>query len=247
MSLFTFPDFTSLQNVLSKRMISRIEQSITQQGQASIVLSGGSTPKPLYQHLASHSIDWDKLYITLSDERWVSPLSPDSNIAMIRSQLIRENKQAHFVSLTPSEEVWVKGEPSISSHIQQLRSNIDALNHPYAFTLVGMGEDGHTASLFPCAPELELGLTSNHALVECNPTTAAHKRITMTRQELLNSELILILIRGEKKFAVMENAISIASCWKQPIYALLEPEKVNKALNIPQRNKIPATEIYWCP
>lgn len=169
-------------------------ETIRERGSATIGLSGGSTPKPIYTMLATDQhIDWKKVTCFLTDERYVPATHPDSNQHMIRSTLLtREGANATLVA--PATELLLE------KCVEQYAEKIKTFNHP-DLVILGMGDDGHIASLFPPVPPEAFG----PALVLHTQTEvfAGKDRITVTFPPLLHARKKAFLITGEKKKALL--------------------------------------------
>lgn len=241
MTLNRFEHSEALTAQLMADILLALKRDIEQNNRATLVLSGGSTPIPLYQALSkSTDLDWSKVTITLTDERWVKPTDEASNQKMIQRQLLQNAASAaHFIPLTP--DALPNGElPAIETALEQLSQSIESLPHPYSFTLLGMGNDGHTASLFPCSPQLSHGLETNAALLHTTPHHAPHERISMSRHELLHSKQVGLLIQGEEKWNTFEKAMAAEDSYEMPIRAFLKEDATT-----PQK-KDPIA-VYWSP
>ena len=170
----------------------------------SFVATGGSTPGPVYDALAKRDLDWAGVTVTLTDERWVDPASPLSNEGLIRARLlIGPAAAAGFLPL--------KG-AGATPHVDALAAEpaLAALA-PFDVVLLGMGPDGHIASLFPDDPSLAVALDPvgerlcvgvDHAGLE--PFVP---RISLTARALLNARLIVLLVTGEDKRALIARVI----------------------------------------
>ena len=123
------------------------------------MVSGGSTPKPLFEALRKTDLDWSKVTVTLADERWVPESDGDSNAAFVKNTLLQEKASAaNFISLfvdgaTPEEGV------------SQVHTRLQAIAQPFTVLVLGMGGDGHTASLFPDAPGTAEAMVETDSLV----------------------------------------------------------------------------------
>lgn len=149
-------------------MLSRLSSIIQQKGYASMLLSGGKSPVSFYHLLAHTQLSWEKVYLGLSDERWVPPDHPDSNEKCIRDSLLRGNAQiAQFIGFkTTHDNVLV----SANESEKQLKN----LPRPFNIILLGMGEDGHIASLFPDSPDLKAALNPDCKILSINLQTLRH-------------------------------------------------------------------------
>jgi len=211
-----------------KRMINALHRRLETDDSAAIVVSGGTTPAPVYSYMAHKQLDWHRVHVLLSDERWVPADHPDSNEKMLRDALSRSRasyaKIAHYFDAAGS----------LDDRCVRLESEFAALPLPFASALLGMGEDGHFASLFPDAANLQssLDLQSTRTYVPVDTASSPHRRLSMTLPALLHSDEILLLISGAEKRAVLEQAAEPAS--DLPIAHLL------RQLRAP-------VDVYWAP
>ncbi len=215
-----------LDEKLAQHIAALLAEDIVLKGQASLAVSGGNTPKGLFRRLSNCELDWSKVVITLVDERWVDCDSPDSNEQLVRDNLLQNKaSQAQLLGLKTAH---AKGEEGLGE--AQLR--IAGMSKPFSAVIVGMGGDGHTASWFPQAHNLQTLLDPDGAaeVAITEPVTAPHQRITLTFPAVLNSREIIIHIVGADKRAVLESAREN----QFPIAAILEQEVT------------PAT-IWWAP
>lgn len=212
MQLHSFGDADLLVSDLVSQLRHLLLDAIAQRGHAYLVVSGGKTPADLFQALAKVELPWSKVTITLADERCV-PLDDDnSNERMLRQLLLQhEAKSAHFVSL------YSENDPDLH-HVEQ---DISALP-TFDVVILGMGDDGHTASLFPSADELNLGLDENApAVLFVNPKTSAHQRVSLSKRRLLDSRVIFLHLKGQNKLAVLHQAMTQPDPMLMPISAFL--------------------------
>jgi 6-phosphogluconolactonase len=132
-------DTADLARVGATWMSERIGEAIATRGTARIALSGGNTPKPIYQELGALPIDWDRVHIFFADERCVPPDDPESNFRMAREVLLDRIGAAHVHRMMGERE---DREAAAADYAKELPDALDLI-------VLGMGEDGHTASLFP--------------------------------------------------------------------------------------------------
>ncbi|TXS94036.1 6-phosphogluconolactonase [Parahaliea maris] len=199
-----FEDREALAQALAEHLAQRLRDDIAGRGEASLALSGGSTPKPMFQALAQQSLNWEQVSLTLVDERWVDRDHPDSNECLLRENLHRgPAAAARLVGLKTPHARASEGEGEAEARIANLP-------RPFSAVVLGMGGDGHTASWFPQAANLPRLLDQNgSALVAATePVTAPHARMTLTLPAVLNSSEIILHITGDDKKAVLGEAIA---------------------------------------
>ena len=226
MAFHSFPSGEAAAAQLTVDVAGFLSAAVQERGKASLVVSGGSTPKPFFAGLKKQSLPWQQIWITLADERWVDAHEADSNERMVREQLLTGG--AHFVSLKNNALTPDQG-------VAQTEKQLESIAKPYDVVILGMGEDGHTASLFPetlgLTEALELNQSHTCAAI-IPPSYAPHPRMTQTLAALLNCRKLILHITGEKKRALYEEALKPGSCLTLPIRAIV------------QQNKVPL-EIYW--
>ena len=183
---------------ITQALVRRLEA----QNAASLIVSGGSTPGRCFEALAATELDWARVHVLLSDERWVPPSDEASNERLVRETLLQG--KADGASLLP----MYADDVDIAEHCAELGKTIRTLPIPFACALLGMGEDGHFASLFPDAENLQQGLDHEGPDLCLPVTTAAspHPRISLTLTALSRSDEIVLLIFGDKKRTVYERA-----------------------------------------
>ncbi len=183
--------------------------------QAALVVSGGSTPGPCFDRLSGEPLDWSRVTVVPSDERWVPVTSPDSNERLIRTRLLTD--RAATARVLPFFRAGIDAALAPA----QIERDLAALKKTFSGSLLGMGEDGHFASLFPDFAGLQKALDpDNRAACTIVQTAGSpHLRISLTLSALLNSVHTVLLISGEAKRRVFETALTDGSAY--PIAALL--------------------------
>ena len=151
-----------------------------------IVLSGGSTPTSFYKRLSKTDIKWSNYEITLSDERDVEILDPLSNEGSIKAIINNNSFNRSFISLVK----------------EGAQSKLDLIKS-YDLCILGMGDDGHIASIFPNMSNLSEALHHKSSLINLNDGYPDVSRLTMTLNEINKSKQIILLIKGEKKFNLL--------------------------------------------
>ena len=192
-----------LEVALCASIVERIEMAISLFGDCHILLSGGSTPIDLFDLLSQQVISWEKVHIGLVDERYVAPSDDFSNEKMIRNQLLKNHASAaNFVGM-------VKDESDEERNRVQVEKAYIPFLHRIDLVLLGMGEDGHTASLFPADPASEADLNSKHVgIISTRAPKYPERRISCSKQALLQSGMLFLMLVGEKKLAAFDWAIA---------------------------------------
>ena len=211
-----------------KRIINALHRRLEKEERAAVVLTGGSTPGPVYSYMAHKQLDWHRVHVLLSDERWVAADHPDSNEKMLRTALDRS--RASYANI----QQYYDAAGSLEDRCAQLDSEFAALPLPFTSTLLGMGDDGHIASLFPDAANLaaSLDLQAESAYAAVDTASSPHRRLSMTLSALLKSDEVLLLISGAQKRDVLERAA--AGELEFPVAHLL------------QQSRTPV-DVYWAP
>ena len=212
-----------------------LEQACVVNGQASFMVSGGSTPAPLYQRLSRRVLSWQKIDVALVDERWVDPSSVSSNQAFIQKTLLQHNaSDCRFTGLVNQDSDLESG---------ALNANLDyqALPNPWDLTILGMGADGHTASIFPQAEGTEAALDDDQdklvTAIKAKPSKVTGdniERVTLSKNGILKSKQIILLITGREKLTTYRQALQETDHSKMPVSALL------------QQTKVPI-QVFWAP
>jgi len=176
-----------------------ISEDILKLGKAKILLSGGSTPSGLYRKLSSTQLDWSKVIVGLVDERFVKNSSDFSNEKLVKTCfLINEAKNATFIPMIFSAD---------NEALNLLRTNESyAVFNDASVIILGMGEDGHTASLFPNDSDSNKAMDSEQNIFFTNSPSNPTRRITCTPKLLLSSKNIFLMLTGENKKEVLFSA-----------------------------------------
>lgn len=200
-------DFTSgteLAQALSEAIANKLNAAIAERGQATLAVSGGTTPLRLFEVLSRKMIDWNLVTITLVDERFVPVESDRSNEKLVREHLLRDHAGvAKFVGLyNPAA--------TVETAALAAASRIDALRQPFDVVVLGMGNDGHTASFFPGADRLDQAINpKTRALVlPIHAEGAGEKRLTLTLPIIAEADMLVLHIEGAAKQATLEKALS---------------------------------------
>jgi len=204
-----------------------LTEAIRKKGRASMAVSGGSTPIPLFKEFSLLNIDWTKIDLTLVDDRWVDAKNSDSNELLVRTHLIKNKAaQVNFIPLK-NNSITAKDGQKIS---EEMLKNITL---PFDVVVLGMGSDGHTASLFPCSDELPgaMDLNNLNYLISTSPKTAPYQRLSLTARVIIDAKNVFLHLNGSSKLHTLESAMEYKDSSRMPIYTFLE-----NGLN-----------IYWSP
>ncbi|EZP69756.1 6-phosphogluconolactonase [Sphingomonas paucimobilis] len=206
---------------MARRIAVLLEDAIAARGVATIALSGGRSPRPVLEALSQARLEWAKVIVTLVDERWVEPDHADSNERLIRETLLRgEAAKARFVGMKNDAADAYAGQPACEAAFAQLPWPIDII-------ALGMGEDGHTASLFPEAKELAEGLSTEALTLAVTPPAAPHQRMSMSARAILSSRHIFLQISGAAKIAIYDRALAGGPVEELPIRLALNQQSVS--------------------
>jgi len=211
-----FVSAESLDGALVADVVTALGADIERQGSAILVVSGGRTPVGFMQRLSRQSLAWQQVTVTLADERWVGADEADSNEKLVRDHLlVNAASVAGFVGLKNAAATAAEGEVVANDSLGKLGK--------FSVVILGMGEDGHTASLFPGAANLARGLdmTSGRACVAMTPLHAPRERMSLTLPRLLASSKIFLHLCGEGKRQVMVEALAGDDVLALPVRAML--------------------------
>lgn len=220
----TFPDRAALAEAAASAIADALSQGLAARGRASLVVTGGTTPGGIYDRLSRTPLDWTRVEMTLSDERWADPFSPSSNEYLVRARLLQhEAAAARFIPLMSRELT-----PDASAVAAERK--LAAMHWPMDAVLLGMGADGHFASLFPHNPVLSESLDCNRAAlciaVPAGEPAPPQLRLSLTLKALLDSRDVLIVATGNDKRRVFEHARETDRAHTAPVAALLHQNKV---------------------
>lgn len=197
-----FADGAELARRLAERVATELGAALYARGRALLAVSGGSTPKRFFAELSRAAIDWRAVEITLADERWVPSSDERSNARLVRGQLLNDAAAAaRFLPLQIDGHTPDSGAEVLEREFAQ-RLPIDVL-------ILGMGNDGHTASLFPDGDHLDAALDPAGArmLLPMHAPGAPEPRITFTLPALVSARHLHLHIEGAAKQAVLREAL----------------------------------------
>lgn len=225
--MLEFENTSALDIALAEQTTAMLAADINATGSASLVVSGGRTPMGFFHLLSQQDLDWSAVTVSLADERWVDNQHQDSNEKLVRENLLINNAvQANFVAAKNAATDAADGEADLEQSLATIGR--------FTVVILGMGDDGHTASLFPDAERLALGLDmhSGRTAIAVTPPVAPHQRISMTLPRLLDAQQVVIHISGAGKQAVLQAAHEGDDIAELPIRAILNQQ-------------IAPLKIYW--
>lgn len=226
--LLEFADAGTAAAALAQHVAAHLKADLAKQERAVLVVSGGRSPIPFFHALAAQPLEWARLVVTLADERWVPPDHADSNEALVRRHLL--TGRAAAARLVP---LWSEvATPEAGA--QALAPLLAALPRPFSQVVLGMGEDGHVASLFPDAPELAEGLQTAAPALAVHPGKASHPRLSLSLRTLLQARDIALLVAGEAKARLLAEALGSGPVAELPVRAVL------------RQTAVPVS-VFWAP
>jgi 6-phosphogluconolactonase len=192
---------------LSQHIADALQHAIRDRGRALLAVSGGKSPITLFERLREQALDWSAITVILVDERCVPHEHADSNTALVRQHLLQgPATAASFVPFFDELPAGELNDDALSDLARRSNERLAELAWPLDVGILGMGEDGHTASLFPHAPGLEQALSSHNSVAWVRPSTAPHARLTLTLHALRSARELHLSIAGETKRAVLARA-----------------------------------------
>ena len=229
-TLHSFASAADLAGSLADKVASTLSAAIAARGTASIAVSGGSTPKAFFQALSTRDIAWNKVTITLVDERFVPADNPRSNHLLVDANLLQNKaKAARFLPL-------YQDTASVEEAASLATEKTKAISSPFDTVILGMGGDGHTASFFPGGSNLATALdpSTPRGIITMEAEGAGEPRLTFTFSSLEDAALLVLHIEGEGKKDVLAKAEGSGDEAEMPIRAVL-------------RRATSPVEIYWAP
>lgn len=203
-----FDDNASLAPALAAAVAADVRAVLQTEPFAALAVSGGRSPVPMFEALRDEDLDWARVIVTLVDERWVPETDPGSNAALVKTHLLQGRAAAaRFVPL-------YTGEASARDAEAALAATFEKLPLPFAALILGMGDDGHTASLFPASPNLADGLALGASTADTPPclaqvgAVAPTERISLTLPWILHARRVYLQFGGAGKAEVFTAALA---------------------------------------
>jgi 6-phosphogluconolactonase len=225
-----YPDMDTLSRALATQVAERLRAALEARGTASLVVSGGRSPIKFFESLRVQALDWSRVSIALADERWVDSQDPDSNEKLVRDHLLKEEAAvARFTGLK-------NGAPTPDLGAVSAWETFARVPRPFDVVMLGMGDDGHTASLFPHSPNLAtaLDVTSAAGCIGMWAPTAPQARLSLNLSALLDSRQIYLLLGGASKWQIYVAASDSGPAEEMPVRTVL-------------RQKNTPVEVTWAP
>jgi len=215
MHFTAFDSSRNLANWLAGRVADRLSDAISKNGKASLAVSGGSTPGLFFEMLSQKDIDWQNVWVTLVDERWVGPGSIRSNQRLVTIGLLEgKAAKARFVPLY-REGIEVGKIVGIENEIAELM--------PLDVVILGMGSDGHTASFFPGGSKLAEAVSpsTKRLIIDMEAEGAGEPRVTLTLPVIAGAGELILHIEGQEKRTVLESADEMGDQSPLPVHHIL--------------------------
>ncbi|KWB73675.1 6-phosphogluconolactonase [Burkholderia ubonensis] len=210
-------------DALARAVGDALRAVLARPARATLAVSGGTSPRPFLQTLSHAALDWASVDVTLVDDRWVPEDDAASNARLVRDTLLQHAAApATFLPLVDTGA-------ALDAHVAALNAN-PAHRLPDVAVL-GMGEDGHTASIFADAPEWDHAITTAERFVAVHPGAAPHARVSFSLDALKRIDRLFLLIAGNRKREVLEAAAS-------------SPQK--NAISQLANDKGTQLDVYWC-
>jgi 6-phosphogluconolactonase len=214
---------------LASQIVAALSSGLAQRRAASLAVPGGRTPVPLFHALREADLDWKQVGITLTDERWVPEDHAASNAALVHRELLQGRAAAaHFHPLFNGGDV-------ADDHVASVWRSLMPMGRPFDAVVLGMGDDGHFASLFPDSPGLPAALDPAEppACVAMLASSEPRSRISLNLSALLGTRRLFLFITGIRKRDLLLAAARRADPLL-PVAALLS-------------QRVPMPEVYWAP
>jgi 6-phosphogluconolactonase len=228
--LTRFADAGALANQLAFQIAATLETAIKTRGIASLVVSGGKSPVRFFHALRAKELDWSRVCVALADERWVEPGEEGSNEKLVRDELLKEHAaRARFLGLKNAAPAPDLGAVSAWETFARVP-------RPFDTVVLGMGDDGHTASLFPNSPNLKSALNPAAAAgcVGMVSPVAPQARISLNLSALLDARRLIVMISGEDKLRTYTAASGEGPVEEMPVRAVLRQTRT-------------PVEVMWAP
>lgn len=225
-----FADAAALAEGLADTVATALRTAIAERGSATLAVSGGSTPSRFFNALSSRAIDWPKVTVTLVDERFVPADNPRSNHLLVAENLLQSAAaDARFLPLYRKAK-------SAEEAARLAGEELGKLPDPFDVVILGMGNDGHTASFFPGGDRLAEALSPKtpRGVITMEAEGAGETRLTLTFSSLQDARLLVLHIEGQAKKETLERALGEGGESDMPVRAIF-------------RRAATPVDIFWAP
>ena len=219
MAYHAFSSGEALARDLANVVTAALKRRLAAAGAAGLVVSGGRTPAAFLRELASRELDWANVFVTLADERCVPVDDPASNLRLVREAFA--NSPASLAMLADIDATATNAAARWSEAPVRIP-------RPFAAVILGMGDDGHFASLFPGMPGLAAALNPSQTatVVDGVAPVEPKARLSLTLPALLDTDLLVLHVTGDSKLTTLQRASCPGSVIEMPVRALLEQRQV---------------------
>ncbi|KAA9008940.1 6-phosphogluconolactonase [Histidinibacterium aquaticum] len=221
MELKEYPDAEMMMMDIADMLASELRAALAGHDHASLAVPGGSTPGPIFDSLCATHLDWSRVHVMLTDERWVPEDHERSNTRLVRQRLLTDRAaEAKYIPLyLPADQP----EDRLAEIEESLKPEL-----PLSVLVLGMGSDMHTASIFPGADRLEDALTGDDLVVPMRAPGAPEPRVTLSAKVLRDAMSTHIVITGSEKREALERARTLKP-QEAPVAAVLRDAVVHWA------------------
>ncbi|SDP57509.1 6-phosphogluconolactonase [Phyllobacterium sp. OV277] len=229
-TLNSFANGDALAEALATSVAAHLQAACNARGKAVLAVSGGTTPARFFKVLSGKDLPWDKITVTLVDERFVPPSNDRSNQKLVTELLLQNAAaKANFVGLYHPAA-------NTDEAVKAATAAVAALGQPFDVTILGMGGDGHTASFFPGGDNLAEAISPEQSalVLPMQADGAGEPRLTLTLPVIVKSRFVVLHIEGDGKKAVLDKALGGGATEDMPIRAILRHTPIN-------------LEIFWAP
>jgi len=195
MQRHVFPNIEELSQAFADFAATTLQNTLAHKPQATLVVPGGNTPRYYLPVLAECALPWDRITVTLSDERWVDVNDEKSN-----EHLVKQHLMNHLPANTRFVGLKTRHDNPLAA-VDEIHQRLERLPLPLSLTVLGLGEDGHIASLFP---GMNPDLTDTHHCVAVAPPIAPSPRVSLSLEMLANSEHIALVVTGKSKRRLLD-------------------------------------------
>ena len=216
-----YPDLDTLSRALAQDIAIDLRAAIKSRGLASLVVPGGRTPVQFFGYLRAQELDWSRVCVALADERWVEASDPQSNEKLVRDSLLQgPAAKARFIGLKNAA-------PSPDMGAVAAWETFARVPRPFDRVILGMGDDGHTASLFPGSPNLPHALNPNAAAacVGMRAPVIPQARLSLNLSAILDARGVILLINGESKWQRLIAACAPGEVADMPVRGILHQHR----------------------